>query len=452
MTTATTGENVGEITVMLVDDEPNILQALQRLLRRETFRIVTATSGDEALKLLAQLSNVAAILSDQRMPQMNGAEFLQKSQSHAPEAIRMLLTGYSDLDDAVDAVNHGGISRYLSKPWNDLELLQAIRTAVDTYCLNQENKRLQEVVRQQNEELQDWNRNLKERVLQQTAAVRQKNEELHESMKQQKDAFHSVISSFVSLVEMRGSRTRQHAINVAKLSVLVAAELGLAKDLQETIRTAATLHDMGEIGISERILLSNPESLNHDDFYAYSQHPVRGQLLIDPIEELRPAGVFIRHHHEKYDGSGFPDGLAGDAIPLGARIIAYSDLIDRAARQCSSNIAEQSLQWTDIHVGKSLDPALRGIFHKYVKYVYFPPPRFSSGIEAGERDVKLDDLEAGMTLARSIHSGSGILLLHSGVILDAKNIASLRRYYELDPPRDEIFIFQAGKKTTGVMV
>ncbi|MBV5349717.1 phosphohydrolase, partial [bacterium] len=87
----------------------------------------------------------------------------------------------------------------------------------------------------------------------------------------------------------------------------------------------------------------------------------------------------------------------------------------------------------DIHVGKTLDPALRGLFHKFVKYVYFPPPKFNSGVEAGERDVKLDDLEVGMTLSRSIHSGSGILLLHSGVVFDVKNIDSLRRYYELDP-------------------
>lgn len=442
----------GELTVLLVDDEPNILQALQRLLRRETFRIVTATSGQDALGLLAQFSNVALILSDQRMPFMNGAELLRRSREFAPDSVRILLTGYSDLGEAVDAVNQGGISRYLNKPWDDTELLQVVRGAVESYSLQQENKRLQDLVKKQNEELQDWNKNLKDRVLQQTSAVRQKNEELQGSIRRQKEAYQSMISSLVSLVELRGSRTRMHAKNVADLSVLVATDMGLAKDQIETIRTAATLHDIGEIGISERIQLSNPESLNHDDFLEYCQHPVRGQLLIDPIEELRPAGILIRHHHEKFDGSGFPDGLVGDAISLEARIIAYADLIDRAARQCSTNVAEQALQWTDIHVGKSLDPNLRTLFHKFVKYVYFPPPKITSVIEAGERDVKLDDLETGMTLARSIHSGSGILLLHRGVVLDAKNIKSLQRYYELDPPKDEIFILQAGRKTAGIMV
>lgn len=443
---------VGEITVLLVDDEPNILQSLQRLLRRETFRIVTAASGADALKLLSQLTNVALILSDQRMPQMYGAELLSKSRTLAPDAIRMLLTGHSDLGDAVDAINQGGISRYLSKPWDDTELLQAVRGAVETYSLTQENKRLQELVRQQNEELQDWNRNLKDRVLQQTAAVRLKNDELNESMRRQKDAYQSMISSLVSLVEMRGARTRQHAQNVAKLSSLVAAELGLAKDEQETIHTAALLHDIGEIGISERILLSNPESLSHDDFVEYSQHPVRAQLLIDPIEELRQAGVIIRHHHEKYDGSGFPNQLAGTEIPIGSRIIAYADMMDRLARQCSTNIAEQALQWTDIHIGKALDPSLRGLFHTFTKYVYFPPPKFASGIEAGERDVKLDDLESGMTLSRSVYSGSGLLLLHSGVVLDAKHIASLRRYHELDPFDTELYILKPGRSAAGVMV
>ena len=125
----------GELTVMLVDDEPNILQSLKRLLRWETFRIVTATSGQDALDLLSQLSNVALILSDQRMPHMNGAELLMRSREYAPDSIRVLLTGYSDLSDAADAVNKGGISRYLNKPWDDTELLQVVRGAVASYIV-----------------------------------------------------------------------------------------------------------------------------------------------------------------------------------------------------------------------------------------------------------------------------------------------------------------------------
>lgn len=442
----------GELTVLLVDDEVNILQALQRLLRRETFRIVTATSGDEALNLLAQLSNVALIISDQRMPQMNGAELLRRSRELSPDSYRVLLTGYSDLGDAVDAVNRGGIFRYLNKPWDDSELLQIVRSSVESYRLSQENRRLQELVNQQNQELQDWNRNLKERVLQQTAAVRQKSEELQEAFRHQKDAYQNMITSLISLVEMRGTRTRLHAENVARLALQVATEMGLAPELRETIRTAALLHDIGEIGMSERILIKPPESLNHEEFAEYSLHPVRAQILIDPIEELRPAGILIRHHHEKFDGSGFPDGLAGDAIPLGARIIAYADLVDRAARQCVGDVAEQALQRTDIHLGKALDPALRGLFHKFARYVYYPAPKQTSSVDAAERDIRLDDLESGMTLSRSVYSGSGLLLLHSGLKLDTRNLEALRRYRELDPFDEPLYVFRPGRIPAGIMV
>lgn len=442
----------GETTVLLVDDEINILQALQRLLRRETFRIVSATSGEEALKLLEQLSNVALILSDQRMPQMNGAELLRRSREISPESFRVLLTGYSDLGDAVDAVNRGGISRYLNKPWDDSELLQIVRSSVENYSLTQENKRLQVLVNQQNLELQDWNRNLKDRVLQQTSSVRRKSEELQEALRKQKDAYQSMISSLISLVEMRGTRTRRHAENVARLSSQVAVGMGLAPELCETIRTAALLHDVGEIGLSERILIKMPESLNQEEFSEYSLHPVRAQILIDPIEELRPAGVLIRHHHEKFDGSGFPDGLAGEAIPLGARIIAYADLIDRIARQCVDNVADQALQRTDIQLGTSLDPALRSQFHKFTRYAYFPGPKLTTTLESGERDIRIDDLESGMTLSRSVYSGSGLLLLQNGVRLDARNIEALRRYRTLDPFDEQLFVCKPGRSSAGTMV
>lgn len=132
-----------EICVVLVDDEPGILRALKRLFRKEPFTIVTATSGAEALLLLEQLSHVALIVSDQRMPHMNGAEFLRRSQEFCPAAQRVLLTGYSDFSDAVDAVNRGRISRYLSKPWDDAELFALVCDMVESYRQSTERERLQ---------------------------------------------------------------------------------------------------------------------------------------------------------------------------------------------------------------------------------------------------------------------------------------------------------------------
>ena len=159
------------VQVLCVDDEENILRSLRRLFIDEEFEIITALSGQEGLEVLATTQNVGVIVSDQRMPGMLGSEFLHACRTAAPDAVRILLTGYSDLTSTIDAINKGGLSRYLGKPWNDEELLMVVRDAVKQYALILENRRLNTIVQQQNEELQEWNRNLKARVLKQTKSL-----------------------------------------------------------------------------------------------------------------------------------------------------------------------------------------------------------------------------------------------------------------------------------------
>jgi len=359
------------VTVLLVDDEENILRALQRLLMDEDIEVLTATSGEQGLAVLRDAENVGLIISDQRMPGMNGAEFLSHSRELMPDALRILLTGYSDINATINAINIGGAFRYISKPWNDGELVQTIRDALRQYTLMIENQRLNRIVQQQNEELNEWNRNLKSRVLEQTTAIRQKNDELHASLQRMRDNYTATIAAFSALVEMRGTQRHQHARNVSNLSMNAARELGISAPELEMIKTAALLHDIGEIGIPERILMRASETLNTEDLRLYQLHPIRGQMAIDTIEDLRPAGILIRHHHENMDGSGFPDRLAGEAIPLGARIIAFADRIDRAAAASSGNISEQVQAKIAFIVGTQLDPSLHSIFRKLIKYTYF---------------------------------------------------------------------------------
>jgi response regulator RpfG family c-di-GMP phosphodiesterase len=427
------------ITVLLVDDEENILRSLQRLLMDEDFDVDMATSGEAALEKLKSLDNVGLIISDQRMPGMNGAEFLGLSRTIVPDAVRILLTGYSDITATIEAINRGGASRYLSKPWNDEELVLTIRDAVRQYGLIAENKRLNAIIVQQNQELQEWNRNLKERVLQQTTAIRKKSEDVQVALEKSRASYHGIIETFSSLVELRGKRTHQHSRNVAQLAVHAAKELGIKDEELEMIRIASLLHDIGEIGIAERILHMDPEVMSPDEFREYSQHPVRAQLMLDSIEELRPASLLIRHHHEHVDGSGFPDRIAGEAIPLGARIIAYADHIDRVAMTCVDDIAEQALARASLHVGKWLDPTLQHAFRKIVRYCYFSDSRHD-GSATIELELKPEKLQSGMLLSRDLFSGSGMLLLHKGVALDSGRIDSVRRYYGIDPADSGVFV------------
>jgi hypothetical protein len=148
--------------------------------------------------------------------------------------------------------------------------------------------------------------------------------------------------------------------------------------------------------------------------------------------------LLIRHHHENLDGSGFPDKLAGDAIPLGARIIAFADRIDKASETCSGDIADQALVKAGLVAGTQLDPSLQKAFRKVARYTYF-----SLGVEGKEMvEVELDpkELKGGMFLSRDVSSASGILLLSRGVALDEIKLASIRRNYELDAPLHGVFV------------
>ncbi len=148
--------------VLFVDDEENILNSMRRLFMDDGFEIFTATSGEQGLKILANTPNIALIVSDQRMPGITGAQFLEKAKTIRPDALRILLTGHSDINAVVDAINKGGAYRYLTKPWDDDVLRQSIREALKIYALTRENRRLNEIIREHNKKLRNWNTELEQ--------------------------------------------------------------------------------------------------------------------------------------------------------------------------------------------------------------------------------------------------------------------------------------------------
>lgn len=164
-------------TLLCIDDEPNILSALKRLLRKENFRLLTAGSGKEGLALLSE-NEVHVVLSDQRMPEMNGTEFLKEVKAAHPDIIRIILTGYTDVDSISEAINEGHIYKFFLKPWNDQNLKLEIRQAMEQYDLVQDNKRLHEQVLQQNEELKKINENLESIILERTQSLEFQNKAL----------------------------------------------------------------------------------------------------------------------------------------------------------------------------------------------------------------------------------------------------------------------------------
>ena len=276
-----------QYTVVMVDDEQNILQSLKRCFRREQYTVVFAGSGAEGLKLVAATPNIAVIVSDQRMPEMNGSEFLTRSRELAPDAIRMLLTGYSDMETTVAAMNEGGATHYIGKPWEDSSLLQTVRDGVHHYHLTMENRRQQEIINRQNEELLSWNQNLKERVMAQTTQIRKQIDDLRVLNRSQQNTFQGMIESLAALVEMRAPKSRHHFAATAALSVAMAQSLGLSDQEIEIIKTAALLHDIGKNAMSDRALASDEDFFSDEERLKFRTHPVLGQTALDSIEEMR---------------------------------------------------------------------------------------------------------------------------------------------------------------------
>ncbi len=423
------------VTVLLVDDEENILRALKRLLMDEDFDIETATSGEAGLEKLKYLENVGLIVSDQRMPGMNGAEFLGRSQEFAPFAQRILLTGYSDINATIEAINKGGAGRYISKPWDDEELTQSIRDAVVLYLQGAEKRRLNDIIIQQKKEMEDWNDNLKKRLLQSTATIREQSQAIKSL--DDKNPLTLVYRAFDGFYETMGDRNAVHARTVSTMVTDVARKMGLDADTVAVFRLAALLHDAGKSGSQSASLNKHLEEMSESEASEYRQHPLRGEDMFRQMEELAGILPLIRNHHESFDGSGFPDGLRGEAIPLGARLIAIADFIEKSARSVQQNRADYALMSARYHGSTLLDPQLVTKFQGIVRIVYFEGRKVG---ESAEVEVGHMDLVPGMTISRDVESGSGVLLLQRGSVLDLAGVALIRIHYRKNPPKNGIFV------------
>jgi putative nucleotidyltransferase with HDIG domain len=315
------GENPVDHCVLFIDDEANILKALQRLLRNEPCRVITASRGSEALEILDR-EHPQVVVSDQRMPEISGVDLLQSVRQRHPDVIRILLTGYTEMNVAVEAINRGEIFRLVTKPWNDEELKATLRQAFDTHDLKGEIRRLNQVTREQNLKLQELNRDLELTVQERTKQLIDKHQEL-------RIAYIQTIKALAEAVDAKDPYTRGHSERVGVYASKMGRELGLPRDQIERVYIAGLLHDLGKIGIRDSVI-RKPDKLTPEEYEEIKQHPVIGARILQQVEFLADVVPCVRHHHEWYDGSskGYPERLIGDRIPLPSRIILVSDTVE----------------------------------------------------------------------------------------------------------------------------
>lgn len=399
------GEGIPRILV--VDDEPSILNSLRRLLRSRGFDVITAESAAAGLEVLER-EIIDVVISDMRMPLMTGAEFLEQVFLRWPNVKRILLTGYSDVESTIAAVNKGKIWRYIAKPWDDEDLVLTVQQATAHRQLMNENARLLKLIREQNEQLRSLNVTLEAKVDERTRALRQ--------------SFVNTVHVFSNMMEMRGGILAGHSRRVAELARKVARKLGMEEKAIQEVFLAALLHDIGKLGLSDVAFERPFNTLSPELRAEVMKHPARGQMLLMPIEQLAGAAVLIRHHHEQFDGQGYPDGISGMEIPLGARILSVVNDFD--ALQLGLTTAQRFNRIEALHFlvenrGKRYDPSVVDAFSAVLAEA--EPSEFV------EMPLRPASLHPGFRLARDLLHREGYLLLARDHVLTAAEIDQLLR-------------------------
>lgn len=404
-------------TVLCVDDEPHILSALRRVLRSFDCRFLHAGSGAEALEIMAR-EHVAVVVSDMRMPHMDGAELLARIRMQWPQTVRILLTGYADMSATVAAINEGQIYRYITKPWDDTELKVTVKQAAERHLLEQERQRLQALTEAQNAALQTLNATLEQQVQARTAQLSEANTRLQRS-------YLTSIKIFSGLMELRLGARAGSGKRVANLARQVARSMELPVNTVQDIFVAGLLHDVGFMALPDSIIARPVSRLSPEEVLMYKRHPVLGEQSLMALDDHHNVAALIRWHHERFDGSGYPDQLAGSAIPLGARILAvvstFNDLIDGhlSLKPLTETEAKTLLQRGR---GTQFDPEVLDVFLHLTHVAPVKPPSTVS--------VPVEQLQPGMVLGKDFRTLEGVLLLHSGQSLSTSLIQRFRHYSE----------------------
>ncbi|GAB1393301.1 response regulator [Rhodocyclaceae bacterium] len=419
MTTNPSEDNKPVPRVLCVDDEPSILSALKRVFRPHGFTVFTAGSGAEGLSILEK-ETIDVVISDMRMPEMNGAQFLEKVFDKWPATKRILLTGYADAAATISAINQGKIWRYVAKPWNDSELVMTVEQALAHRNLMEENARLTKLTLTQNEELKVLNTSLEEKVAKRTAELAKALKSLEAAHTQLRGSFLATVQLFSGLVELRGGRLAGHSRRVADLSRRLVEQLGMADTDQQDVFLAALLHDVGKLGLPDNLLNSPFNALAPREKVEVMRHPVKGQQLLMSVEQLANAAKIIRHHHECLDGSGYPDGLTGLQIPLGARILAVVndfDALQSGALTLHVHSPSESLQFLQKERGRRYDPEVVDALAAMLAKEAAQRPR--------EIELTPAQLKPGMVLTQDLVHAEGYTLLPAGRVLNADVIGRL---------------------------
>jgi response regulator RpfG family c-di-GMP phosphodiesterase len=411
-------------TLLFIDDDASILTLLERLFRPLGYNIFTAKCGAEALVLMEK-NRIDLVISDMQMPQMTGVEVLEQIRIKWPDVVRILQTGYSDLSSAIEAINRGEIYRYITKPWVNKDIVLIVCDALERKHLLAEKQRLEALTLRQNEELNVLNASLEEKVRQRTEELRVALESMADAHEHLKKDYFTTIQVFGNLMELRKGTMAGHSRRVAQLCRNIALKMSLSETDIQNIATAALLHNIGKIGLPDRLLDKPYMELSDGDRAEFNKHPQRAAAALMALDPLLKASELIRYHREHYDGVGNASGLRGEGLPLGARILLVAsdyDALQQGLIIHDKESPEQALNTIVSGRNTRYDSIVVDVLRELVSHV--------SSYDHVETEFLMTSaqLYKGMLLTRDVLTGDGMLLLLKDSALNAEHIREIREF------------------------
>jgi putative two-component system response regulator len=321
--------NDAVLALTLVEDDPPLRDVLTRAARSWRYECQTAASAEQAVQLLEK-RRTPVVVTDLHMPGVGGVWLVRQIRQRWPDIAIIVITASQEIESAIECLN-AGATRYFLKPIHLDEFRHALEATLHSFQLRRERQRYQ--------------RKLERAVRRQTQRVR--------------STFLSAIDSLVRTLEARDPYTSGHSLRVRRYALRLAGVLGLDRRQRKQLSLAAKLHDIGKVGLPEAIL-NKPADLTAEEYRRVQEHPVIGERILAPIIHSAAVLAAIRSHHERLDGGGYPDGLAGEQIPVLARVITVVDCFDaltssRAYRSYLS--VGQALEVLRAGSGTQFDPA-----------------------------------------------------------------------------------------------
>lgn len=409
--------------LLCVDDEPGVLNSLRRALRNSPYELTLANSGEEALAFTRE-KTFDLIISDMRMPGMSGAEFLAGSLEYNPDCIRILLTGYADIESTVQAINEGKIHRYIQKPWNNDDLLLTLEQSLQGLQLKRENEKLSNQLSQKNKELEALNSGLEEKVQLRTQQIRQALTRLEKANTALNQTLLATVKAFYNIISLTPHLGGRTAMQTAELCKLLGMQLELPKNEIRNVYLAGLLHQLGMIGLDEALLLTPRNQLTDADKATFLKHPEHAALALAPSSVLSPVSQIIKAQYMTSEELSSAESLSSEVRTAASILATARDYVLATEgllleTRCTSASAIDYLRTqTDLYQTKIADKLP----------LVADQVSGSEQLSSDEQKLRVSEVKPGMKLTRNLLNSNDILLLAEGHTFTPDSLVRLKTF------------------------